>query len=239
MAAVCFALALPAAAQTPRKFGVLSLIGDSFVIVKHESATAEGPAVARLTVVDLPEHAFDNSVAADVEEAIKSAAPGARVVALAGAKMLYSREGDSVDDPRAVLARSQRAIVAAGVTHLVLLTKMRRRADVPLDPKEAEMQVDGLGFYMDEAARTGGSDAPAAGYLAPYAFFRVWLVDVAREKVIGFREVADLSPVARNSNSTTSVWDTLSSAEKVQMVHSLVRKGTQSAVYELIRNMPD
>jgi hypothetical protein len=45
--------------------------------------------------------------------------------------------------------------------------------------------------------------------------------------------------VARSSTSTTPVWDTMSSAEKVQMVHALAQKGAQSAVSELIRNLPD
>jgi len=239
-ALLCLALAaLPAAAEQARKFGVLSLIGDGFLIVDHEGAKGDQPAVARKTVLDLPEHVFDDAVSVDVREAIREAAPGTDAVNLSGAKALYAREGESVDDPRPILARVQAAVTSAGITHLVLLTKLRRRADVPLDPKEAELQLEGLGLYVDPAVPSGDRNNPVTGFLASFAYFRVWLVDVGRQRVLGYREVAEISPVMRRSSTTAEVWASLSSAEKVRMVRLLVREGAQPAVRELIGNMPD
>lgn len=229
--------AVPAQAEQARKFGVLSLIGDSFLLVNHVRANGE-PSADRRTVLYLPEHAFDNTVSAELQEAVRQAAPAAAVVKLAGARSLYPHEGEPLDDPRPTLARVQSAVAAAGVTHLVLVTKFRRRADVPLDPKEAEEKLDGLGFYLDPAAPTGNRESPAAGYLAPFAYFRVWLVDVSREKVIGYREIAELSPITRPSSTTAELWQSLSSAEKVQIMHSLVQEGAQRAVRELVANLP-
>lgn len=238
IAALCIVLAAAPAAAAQRTFGVLSLIGDSFLIVNHENVKAGEPGIDRRTVLYLPEHAFDNTVSADVREAIGQSAPGARVVNLAGTKSLYPQEGESLEDPRPVLARVQSVVASAGVTHLVLITKLRGRADVPLDAKEGPKTLDGLGFYLDPAAPTGNRDAPAAGYLAPFAYFRVWLVDVASKKVIGYREVAEISPVARARSSMSQLWESLPASEKVQMVHSLVREGAQGAVRELLGNLP-
>lgn len=230
--------AAPAHAQQARKFGVLSLIGDSFLLVNHVRANDVPPADRR-TVLYLPEHAFDNTVSADVQEAIRRAAPGAGVVKLSGDRTLYPHEGEPLDDPRPTLARVQSAVAGAGVTHLVLVTKFRRTADVPLDPKEPEEKLDGLGFYLDPAAPTGNRESPAAGYLAPFAYFRVWLVDVPRQKVIGYREIAELSPITRPRSTTAELWQSLSSTEKVQIMHSLVQEGAQRAVRELVGNLPD
>jgi len=242
IAAACLALAaLPTAAQREvRKFGVLSLIGDSFLIVDHQAAKPDLPPISRRTILPLPEHAFDNSIAADVTKAIRQAAPAAAVVTLAGAKTLYPREGESVDDPRPLLARMQSAVVSAGITHLVLVTKLLHRADIPLDPKEGEVILEGLGFYMDAAVPTGNREVPTAGYLAPFAYFRVWLVDAARKRVVGYRDVADISPVPpSNSSSTAALWESLPSGVKVQMVHALAREGLNGAVRELVANLPD
>jgi hypothetical protein len=241
IAALCIAIAaLPSAAQPPRKFGVLSLIGDSFLIVNHEAAKGTQPASDVRTVLQLPEHAFDNTVAADVREAILQAAPEANAVTLSGAKTLYPREGEPLDDARPVLARVQPAAASAGVTHLVLVTKLHHRADVPIEPKEGEVTLHGLGFYVDPAVPTGNRDAPVAGYLAPFAYFRVWVVDVGRQRIVGYRDIADISPMAPRSNtSTAQLWGSLSSGEKVRMMHSIVREGAQGAVRELVGNLPD
>lgn len=241
IAALCLSLALlPAQAQPSRKFGVLSLIGDSFLIVNHEGATESKPASDVRTVLELPEHAFDNAVAAELRRAILRASPGAGAVTLSAAKDLYLREGDSFEDVRPVLARVQKAVASAGLTHLVLLTKLRHRADVPHDAKQGDVMLQGLGYYVDPAVPTGNRDAPFAGYLAPFAYFRVWIVDVSRQRITGYRDIADISPMApRPSSTATQLWESLSSAEKLRTMHSVVKDGAQSAVAELIAHLPD
>lgn len=238
---LCAAFAsLPTAAQQVRKFGVLSLIGDSFLIVNHEGATDTKPVSDMRTVLELPEHAFDNAVASEIRQAVVQASPGASAVTLSGARSLYPREADSFDDVRPVLARVQQAAASAGLTHLVLVTKLRHRADVPLDASEGVVMVQGLGYYVDPAVRTGNRDAPVAGYLAPFAYFRVWIVDVARQRITGYRDVADISPMAPRSSSTAAqLWESLSSAEKVRTMHAIVKDGARSAVTELVHNLPD
>jgi len=236
---VAASLALAAGAQEARKFAVLSLVGDSFMIVNHDATRAGEPPIIQRTVVDLPEHAFDNALGTDVAAAVRQAAPRASVVNLAGAKALYAHEGELLEDPRPLLARVQPTVASAGATHLVLVTKLLHRADVPLDAKAGEQSLIGLGFYLDPAAPTGNRDAPATAFLAPYAYFRVWLVDVSRQRVVGYRDVADISPVTSGPSSTPQVWQSLSSAEKVKMVHSLAKDGAQAAVRELVGNLPD
>lgn len=238
--ALCVAIAaLPASAQPARKFGVLSLIGDSFLIVNHEGAKDAKPVSDVRTLLELPEHAFDNAVAADVRQAVLHASPGASAVTLGGAKTLYPGEADSFDDVRPILARVQQAAASAGLTHLVLVTKLRHRGDVPLDANEAPVMLQGLGYYVDPAVKTGNRDAPVAGYLAPFAYFRVWIVDVARQRITGYRDVADISPMApRPSSTAQELWESLSSGEKVRTMHSIVKEGAQSAVTELVRNLP-
>jgi hypothetical protein len=169
---------------------------------------------------------------------MRSASPKADVVALAGAATLYAQE-EPVEDPRPLLARVQPVAAGAGLTHLVLVTKLRRGADVPLQPGDAPQQLEGLGFYLDPAVPTGNRDIPAAGYLAPFAYFRVWLVDVRGQKVIGWRDVTEISPVARGRLGTQQLWESMPSAEKVRLMHSLVREGAQGAVAELVGNLPD
>jgi hypothetical protein len=240
IAALCLALAAsPAGAQQARKFGVMSLIGDSFLIVNHEGAKGDAQGSDLRTVLHLPEHAFDNAVAADVRDAIREAAPGSSVVPLVGAAALYPREGESLEDPRALLARVQPTVASAGITHLVMLTKLRRRADVPRGAKEGDAMLEGVGFYIDPAAPTGNRDAPVTGFLGGFSYFRLWLVDAGRQRVVGWRDVAEISPVVRAGTSATQLWESLPSSEKVQMVHALVREGARGAVRELLRNLAD
>jgi hypothetical protein len=67
----------------------------------------------------------------------------------------------------------------------------------------------------------------------------VWLVDVGRQKVIGYREVAEVSPGARGHLSMRQLWESMPSGEKVRLMRSLVREGAQNAAGELVRNLPD
>jgi hypothetical protein len=241
IAAVCGLLLAfllqPAQAQEGRKFAVLSLIGDRFLVVQHVSETGNRLGRDRRSGIALPERAFDNAMAADVEQAIRDVAPGAAVVKLGGSRVLYPADGEDQPDALPLLAKVKPAIAPAGVTHLVVLTKLQHEARMPmLNTIQGSGKLEGVGFYMDHNLPTEDreSDQAGRGYLAPFAYFRVSLVDVANESVIGYHDVVAAAPVTAGRSPSLQVWESLSSGEKVQLVHQLAKKGMREAVEKLL-----
>jgi len=97
---------------------------------------------------------------------------------------------------------------------------------------------EGLGFYVDRETRMRRSDTGEAGigFLAPYAYMKVLLVNLAtghveREQLIS---VSNTISVARNKDGFDP-WETLDPAQKVAAINRLVRAELGKVVPGLLR----
>lgn len=238
-ALVCAVAALAAAAQEPRKFAALSIIGDRLLVVNHVGETGTRVDVNRTDALDMPPRAIDNAVLGAVAAAIKRSAQGSEVVMLGATPPLFQAQGSGVEDPdvKPVVDLVRPAIASAGVTHLVLVSKLRHEARLKFaDGNVGSGRLEGLGFYLDHQLLTQerGKGNVGRGFIAPYAYFRVSLVDARSGEVLAFRDVLASQAVGAGRSPSLQVWEALSADEKARMVVGLARRESARAVQEML-----
>ena len=102
--------------------------------------------------------------------------------------------------------------------------------------------MEGLAFYIDRTYRTQRADNGEIdiGFLAPYAYLNVSIVEAPTLRVITglpVRASSVRSPV-RNKETVLNPWEALSSAEKVQLLRDMVRREVSTAVAKAIQSLP-
>jgi hypothetical protein len=239
----CF-LALSAAglamAQT-RRYAALSLVGNKIEIVSARPEIGSRLSQNRRRTFDDAEGTLDRYVLRAIEAAARRQDQSAQVAMLAlPGSALYDQpdrlfEGRQVVLPGAVVD----AIVASRASHLLLLTKVRDAARVPLyDTSTGVGQVQGIGFYVDNDVRlkvreTGSS---ADGVLAPFVYVKLSLVDVQSGEVVREEIVREMRTYATAENPRALVpWDVLSAEEKIEALHALIDRSIGEVTIRLLR----
>jgi len=169
-------------------------------------------------------------------------APTYAVLSLVGDRLLVvSREGSAgsnLIDPhtkrfipvgnteldRTVLAAVRDIAAGSKATHLVLVTKQRHEAMLPVsNGRVGSGWLEGLGFYIDceQGMRNNVTGEGFTGFLAPFAYFRVSLIELATGKVLG--EEAVYASLTTGRRSVSHPWDALTPKQKVQVIEGMLR----------------
>ena len=228
----------PARAGEAGKFAVLSIIGDRMLIVSHRGETGTRVDQDRRDYLDMPPRVLDNSVVKAMDAAIKQAAPGTEVVMLGGSPALYAAQAGTEDPDEAPVIRMVREpLEKAGVTHLVLVSRLRHEAMLRFsDGYVGSGRLEGIGFYLDHALPTRNVETgqTGVGFLAPFAYFRVSLVDMGRGEAVARRDVLASQSVTAGRSPSLQVWEALSAGEKVRIIDGMTRREAVKAVSELL-----
>ena len=240
LAALLAASTTFACAEEARKYAVLSLIGDRFLVVSHVTETGTRVDRDRRDLIELPERSLDGVIAGDLRKSIQSLKPGAEVVMLGPTRGLYASQEPVTDDPDVmpVVTRVRPALEAAGVTHLVLVTKVRHEAMLRFENGwVGSGKLEGVGFYLDHDLLTQDREQKdiGRGFLAPFAYFRVTLVDVQRGSVLGKRDVFESNSINAGRSPSLMVWESLSSGQKVSAIRTLVAREGDKAIESLLQ----
>jgi hypothetical protein len=232
-------LSVAAAAQDAKKIAVLSLIGDTFLIVSHEPEIGTRVNRDRRDLIELPERAVDGAVALDMQKAIRNVDASADVVMLGPTRGLYAAQGSitEVPDVSQVVAAVKPSLDKAGIGRLVLITKLRHDALLRLeDSYVGSGKLEGAGFYLDDdlVTMTRGEGNVGRGFIAPFAYFRVSLVEMASGRVTGYRDVIASTAVGAGRSPSLQVWEALSAGQKVRMIRELIDREGGAAVRELL-----
>lgn len=227
---------VPARAAEVARLGVVSVMGDVLTVVTHRPETGSRVDQNQHQPVALGEQGFDRFAAQVAVEQARRALPGAEVLALELAPREDIESGtwlqaQHFEPPAAVRAR----LDAAGLTHLLLLT--RHRADAQLRLRRNSVgsgHLEGLGFYVDRAlpVRRVDTGELGQGFLAPYAYFQVALIEVASGRVLAAEAItASASASAARGTQGLDPWEALDPAQKVAAIQRLIRG-------ELVRAIP-
>jgi hypothetical protein len=237
LAFVASAFAQPAAPALPPSFAVLSLVGDQFTVVfrRDESGTRLDPNSRREYPVATA--AFDDMAMGAAEDVIKRLKPVSpvlrfsirdpRLFALQDKLLVDADDSRGLREALAKLARDN------AVTRLVLVTKRRDDANFPIvTGKIGSGKISGLGFFVDSFTRIRRTQTGEAttGFLGPYAYLSVTIVDVATMSAI--RSVpAGESDMELPLNATGAVraWDALTPEGKVEALERVLRRAVASA----------
>jgi len=228
-------------AAEARKYAVLSLIGDGMLIAEWVPSTGARLDNNQKQFIPISEGVFDKAALLSIHGALKRIDPAAEPVLLfARQRSLYEAQnrmldasGNTVD----LLEHVRVLLGGAKATHLILVTKLRNEARLRMaDTTVGSGTLEGVGFYIDSSMRTKFVDTGemGSGLLAPFAYFRVELIDLARGAAVSEQRVIASTTISAKSTTAQHAWTTLSGSEKVRILREMVTDETAAVIPKLL-----
>ena len=229
-----------AASAQERQYAVLSLVGDTLLIVQREMTT--GSRIDQNIRHPIPiTGTLDRAVLLAVDEAIRKAQPSAKPVLLTTRDpSLYAIADKSLDSGgTARVFEAVRPVVAnAKATHLVLVTKHRHRAMLRLMGGHVGTGwLEGMGFYVDHGNGENSFRATDTerGFISPFTYFKVSVIDLARGTVVAEDYVIGSHATSPAAGQIGNAWKALTDEEKDQQLTALIREETARVVPKLVK----
>lgn len=207
----------------------MSLLGDTITVVTQQSRTGSRISQNVREPVVIPGGVFDKSVLRTMDKIVKAEGPTADVSVLninaVGA--LGDAEKFVVDGELHLPAALANGLKHVDCSHFLLVLPHRAEANIKgMRESVGSGMLQGLGFYLDRELRILNYETGASrtGYLAPYAYVNLILVDKATGKILRQQSVAEaimLGDVARKAG-VGDPWEMLSTQEKVDAISSLL-----------------
>jgi hypothetical protein len=236
VASTCFA-ATDGRAGSGR-IAVLSLMGDSLTLVAHHPVTGSRVDQNDKETVAVPPATFDAAALMGVRDALspQGGAESARLVPAAGLKIDAEHlidAGRFTPTPELSAALTQ-----SGADRLVLLTRRRAPSQLRLARESAGSgELEGIGFYVDGALRTRRSDGEkGVGFLAAYAYYDVYLIDLASLQVLGHHAVEASATRSAARAEDGQPWDAATAEQKVRILRTMIRRQTAKAFAAVSEN---
>jgi hypothetical protein len=145
----------------------------------------------------------------------------------------------SLNDNVEALLKPISAQVSNGHPHyLVLVTKYRGDTRIGLaDGSVGNGKLNGLGFYLDHETRllqTNDGDS-GQGFVAPYAYLTVSLIDLATTTVLRSESVSASMVASVTSKTDSDPWGLLTAEKKVDLIDRLIRNTLEDVVPRLLK----
>lgn len=228
------------ASGPPRTYAAISLIADGLRNVGYEASTGSLLASNPVEVVPVGFDVLELPALRAVTGAVMAADKAAKVMPLKITDpAVYSRQGALVSGDRASLPDDMLApLKQSGVTHLVLVT--RHRAEARMDTGTFKLgtgSVEGVGFYLDRVTpiQAIGQSEVTTGYLAPYVYLRVALIDLQTLKVVNSQVSAVGKAItAAGKRVGADPWTILGDAEKIETLKGMIQSQLTSAIGKLL-----
>ena len=229
-------------ANDGRKYAVLSLVGDVMMISEWVPSTGGRLDANQKQFIEISDGTFDKAALLATHNAMKALDPPVEPVLLfARQRSLYEAQnkmldakGGTVDllDHLRVLAKGTNA------THIILITKYRSEARLPMaDQTVGSGMIEGVGFYIDSSIRTKNleTNEMGSGLLAPFAYFRIELIDLASGRSLAEKRVTAATTISSPSTTATHSWNALSGADKVRVLREMITRETTAAIPRLVQ----
>jgi hypothetical protein len=238
--ATVLAIAAARAAAADPSYAAISLIGDKLDIVTYQPAVGSELDSTTHLPLALQQDDLDTAALRAIARAAHDTLPGTSVTLLAASTPESFADQDRLFDgnhatlPPEVAAALQRE----GAAMVVLVSKHRGEARLQArNDKIGSGRIAGLGFYVDSNKRMLNHDngKRSIGYIAPFVYVDVSLVDVATGTVVRRKtiESSEVIGTANNPGATTA-WEALTSAQKLAMLTRMLTRQLQTAVPALL-----
>ena len=214
-----------AAVVKPRKYAVLSLVGDAF---RNRGRTY---------AVNTP--IFDRAALLAANSVLEKVQPGGSYALLAPTAGLYAAQKTLIVDGKFQAPQELEAALAAqNATHLLLITKLLANSSVDLgDNNFVKMgKLEGLGFYQ-AGGRIWNSETKEMswGFMAPYANFTVSLVDLSQSTVAAQKPVTASQLVTSiGVKGVVDPWFVHTQEQNLDMLKVLFQNNVAATVFKLI-----
>ena len=225
--------------EPARRVAVLSLMGGSLSIVTHTPST--GTHLSQNEVEDraVPNGIFDKAATAAADEAARKSDPTVVTILLSPQQPALAAIQDKMIDAQGFAAPPSlvNSLNELRATHLLLLTKHRDSAK--LQGAQGFMgsgTLSGLGYYVDRHLHVKSADtgATALGFLAPFAYFKISLVDLNSGDVVKQRLVTVGSTIFPGDGPDPGdPWAVLDATQKADLLRDLVKRAVESNVTQI------
>lgn len=230
------------AADAATTYAVLSLIGDQFTIVGRQMTTGSRIERNSQLAVAVDDATFDAVATTAAESAVARARPGAATlrVSIRDPRLFALQERLFTDtaDSKTMREALREVLVKSGATQVLLIVKRRDQARFALrDGSVGTGTIAGIGFYVDDAIRTVRTDTGerSQGFIAPFAYVEVALLDVAAMRLVGSKAVSDSSVVTpADSKDAIVAWEALGAAAKVAALDQIISRAVSASVADLL-----
>ena len=224
LAVVAVLLSFAALDAHAQRYAVISLIGDRMQLAYARGV--DGQPVDRIErrYIPLDDSSIDRATLLAANEEVRQLKPGAEPVLLQAFERSYF---DVSAGTGAIVEWIRQLAKDKKVTHAIIVTKLQYEG-VPAVQKAfvGGGTLEGVGFFVGREAAPPGMDpsAPGPGFLAPFAYFRVSLVDLATGQVVREEKGLASTMLSATATDTGNPWDTLSGQQKLETLIELVRK---------------
>jgi TPR repeat protein len=223
-------------------YAVLSLIGDKISLVGHAKTVGSHVDQNLHETITMNSRALDNAAVLAASNAVKRVdARATTVMMTSNDPKLYElqqRLFEGQDESNALLGSVKAMLLGQNATHLVLITKHRGDARLRLAHEYVGSgTIEGVGFYSDSsyAVRDSEKGGLGNGFLAPFAYVRVTLVDVKTMAVIRQRSVEESTTLSNaHAKGSLSPWDILTAEQKVTTLQKIIGAAMDRVVPEVV-----
>ena len=239
-AAVLSALALPVRAQTAPTYAVISLVGDQLDVITYQPQIGSLADANTHSSLRFSEDLLDTVALRAVNRAVKATQPGADVALLAAtlpatfADQASFFQGDKVMLPREI----DEAVHQEKAATLVLVTKHRGVAKLAVrDGHLGGGKLEGLGFFIDAnmPMETADRQHQSVGFIAPFVYVDVSLVDVASGRLIRQTTIRATETITSSSNEQgADAWGAMTAKQKVSALSGLLTQNLAAAIPHLV-----
>ena len=226
------------AAPAGRTYAAISLLSDALEVAKARGETGSH-LTSTVTRVPLPSPVYDTVALLAIKDVFDKKGTEKPVILLRSSEKMYAQQNEILDGKKYNSPAGLDATLnASKVTHLLIVSKIRESARVKLgNVTIGSGKLQGLGYYLDFNVPTANSDSneKGRGVIAPYAYFKVSLVDLATSTVTN--ETLVTAGYAASSSTTTASadpWNSLTNEEKDTVLKELVQKEVSKAVASLL-----
>lgn len=225
----------PAPAAT-RSYAVISLVADQMGVVIYQPQVGSSIDQNRREAFPIGAANIDESALVAAHEALKRAEPAATVHLLKVSEAsLYDAQRSMLDGTRFVPPDDvAQALAQTKATHLLLFTKWRGDARLQAERQRlGSGKLEGIGYFIDPSLRMIRTDTGevGTGYLAPYVYARLSLIDLGRAAVVAQETVQETTTLsAARAKDGVSPWNALSNAEKISTLRRMVAESMGKAI---------
>lgn len=228
------------AATSAPSYAVIALVGDQLDIVTYQPQV--GSELDSNTHMRLPlsEDELDTAALRAINRSLRASRPGAQIALLAASTPDSFADQDRLfnGDHVTLPAEIDAAVHREGASTLVLVTKHRGDARLQVaDGVIGSGKLDGLGYYLDtnKHLRNREKGVRSIGYIAPYVYVDVNLIDVATNTLLKRSTIATGYVIGTSRRAeAVNPWDALTSQEKVATLKSLLTRELQSTMPTLL-----
>lgn len=224
------------------KIAIVSRVGDALsVVITQERAAGSHLDPRRTDTIPSNGPALDHLAMGVAQDTVAQVLPRATVLLLA------VPPAGSAWDPDRLLAADGRvnwgdgvqpALQKAGISHVLVLAKHRSAARLMFQEGSlGNGTLQGLGFYVDLQTRTRRADTGArgTGYIAPFAYLRLVLVEVDSARVVREAELTEsMALSAADSPSGDDPWGMLKPEAKVALLRDVMSQGMKRVMPTLL-----